>query len=204
MFDDAEDALDELEHEESTLSPQARARRETAGEGLVVLADISKSMEDPAGFKARKSRWSAVDEALVVFRPIARVIVFQSESLEIQKHTPLPRPGGGTNVAGAIEHATRLRPARTVLICDGEPTDAYGEVARGTSLAFGAARRLPGILDTIFVGDENDQNAKKFMEDLARECGGTYRDLATPRAQRTAAYTGNELTEALSELLLPP
>lgn len=184
VFDAAGDSLEGL-------TAEAFSRFDTAGEGDVILADRSYSMADPAGFRANMTRFQALCIAIEPFRKSIRpprVIAFDGETLEVDPLQEMPKPRGGTDVAGAIRHAATLMPARTVLVCDGESDH---------ELAYKAVATLPGILDVIFVGNDMDIRAKTFMQELARRGGGTYRDLSS-------SGSAGELGEALTELLLPP
>ena len=140
----------------------------------------------PRGQRA-PSRHEALCDALEPHRDAARVVVFNDSVVEVKREKRLPDPCGGTDLAMGVRYVTTLEPARTILISDGEPNSS--------DAAFAAAEKLPGILDTIFVGDDNDEPAKQFMRDLATRCGGEFCDLATS--------TEKELAPVLARYLLP-
>lgn len=173
-------------------------RLETAGDGVVLLCDNSTSMLDaatttsgPRTYTVRHHsrteqrimpRHAALCEALEPIRKLGRVIAFADQTRELGQSESMPEPGStcgsGTDVARAIRHATKLNPARTILISDGSPNNA--------DAAFEAAEQLPGILETIFVGDENDTRAKAFMREIATKCGGNFEDLSGQSAEPLA------------------
>ncbi len=53
-----------------------------------------------------------------------------------------------------------------MVFSDGCPNDE--------AAAFLSAAALPGIVETIFFGDDGDTHAKAFMEKLARDNGGRW------------------------------
>jgi hypothetical protein len=191
-------ALQELDA--APLAILSRIRR--AGQGVVLLCDNSTSMLDVAttsrgprmhtvrhrGVPEQRPmpRHAALCEALTPIRHLGRVIAFADDTRELGPYESMPEPGTlcgvATNVAKAIEHATLLYPARTILISDGAPnvdrTGAARWMRRDAGAAFDAAKKLPGILETVFVGDEKNLVAKAFMRDIATRCGGDYTDLS--------------------------
>jgi Mg-chelatase subunit ChlD len=166
----------------------------TGGQGVVVLIDTSGSMEyaagNPAPGQPLKSRYDAMCEAVKPYRGQANVciIAFSSSVTEIREGARIPPPCGGTDLHLAIRLAATKKPARTVLISDGEP--------ESQAAALHEARSLPGVLETIFVGDHNDRAAKTFMTEIATKCGGSFQDLS--------GTSGDTLAPALARLMLPP
>jgi hypothetical protein len=95
----------------------------------------------------------------------ARLFAFESTVTEIESPEQLPVPQGGTALHLALERAAELCPGEVVVISDGAPNDAEAALA--------AARKLPGVVQAIFVGDEvRNREAVQFMTRLARENGG--------------------------------
>lgn len=142
----------------------ARFQRRLAatGSGVVVLADVSASMGDRAG---SRRRIDVLREALVGAPP-ARLIAFASEPIEIDEPARLPAPAGGTALHLALDLAATLRPVRTLVISDGEPDSE--------DLALEAAERVPGTIDVIYCGPEENQRARDFLARLARAGAGRY------------------------------
>jgi len=178
MFSAASGAL-------ATTTAETLARLATAGEGVVVLADCSGSMQDPSGING-KSRLEVLREALNPLRGLARVVAFAEETREVLKGQRLPEPGvtagwncGWTQAHKAIRHAATTRPARTVLICDGE-VDQIDD-------CLDAVASLPGVLDCIFVGNPRDLRAVAALRRLAEAGGGTFQDMSSAMAELPAA-----------------
>lgn len=131
------------------------------GSGQVVLADVSSSMAEMAG---SRSKIQVLREALTAERGAARIIAFSSTPTEARTAEEIPDPCGGTALHLAIDLAATLRPARTLVISDGHPDDE--------EKAFRAAEALPGVIDVLYVGPEDDARAIRFMRRLARAGAG--------------------------------
>jgi uncharacterized protein YegL len=128
---------------------------------VVILADCSGSM---TGEPIRQLR-----EKLGRIWPSlhgARLFAFESVAAEVESPDRLPdHPGGSTALHLALERAAELHPGEVIVISDGAPDDAEAALA--------AARKLPGTVQAIFVGDEvRNREAVEFMTRLARENGG--------------------------------
>jgi hypothetical protein len=97
--------------------------------------------------------------------PGARLVAFGRRVRELAPPEPgapvrLPEPAGRTPLAQALHLVAKWRPARVVVVSDGQPDDDQ------TALA--AARALrPAVIDALFVGDPGDQAALRFMRTLA-------------------------------------
>lgn len=93
-----------------------------------------------------------------------RAIAFNSDAQIITSFTNIPEPNGSTEMAGAIALAATYKPASTLIISDGAP-DSETKTLR-------AARKLPGVINCLFIGNENEKSAIAFMQKLARlGCG---------------------------------
>lgn len=139
-------------------------RFNAAGTATVVLADVSGSMEQPAGEVRRVDRLRDALEGLSG----VRLVAFASAPVELRSAADLPAPAGGTALHLAIDMAAGMRPARTVVVSDGEPDDEEAAIA--------AADRLPGRIDVIYCGPEGNARARAFLMRLARTGGGAYVD----------------------------
>lgn len=137
-----------------------RARVEGAGAGVVILADVSSSMDERAG---RRRKCEILAEALDQLWPElagARLIAFGATAAEVLSPDDLPAPSGGTALHLALDAAARPAPAKTVVISDGRPDSEEAALA--------AAGRLPGLIDVIYCGPDSDAQAIAFMGRLAR------------------------------------
>jgi hypothetical protein len=127
---------------------------------MVILADVSSSMlGDPVKqLRDKLTRlWPSMNGA--------RLLAFSSDVIEVNSPSDLPEPGGGTALDLALERAAQLEPFEVVVISDGQPQDP--------DRCLEIARRLPGTVQTIFVGNEvRDHQAVLFMKRLASENGG--------------------------------
>jgi hypothetical protein len=141
-----------------------RARLEGAGAGVVILADVSSSMNEACG-QLRKI--DVLRNALAGLWPelsVAQLVAFSSTSSPIDSPDDLPRPNGGTALHLGLDAAAQYHPAKTVVVSDGRP-DSEAE-------ALAAADRLRGIIDVIYCGPDSDVQAIEFMYRLARTGGG--------------------------------
>jgi hypothetical protein len=137
-------------------------RIDSGGVGQVVLLDVSSSMAEMAG---ALPKIDILRDALARAPP-ARLIAFGSVPREILSIWELPAPAGGTALHSALVLAATMRPARTLVISDGEPDDEQA--------ALTAARNLPGVIDVLYVGPDDNARAKAFLMSLARAGGGRY------------------------------
>lgn len=143
-----------------------------ATSAVVILADVSSSMNEPAG---GKKKIDILREALSHQWPSVRyghLIAFSSLVATIDSPANLPNPSGSTALHLAIEAARSFRPRRTLIISDGHPDDK--------DAALIAADGLTGRIDVIYCGPEGDEKAINFLNRLARRTGG--RCYATPPA----------------------
>jgi hypothetical protein len=141
-----------------------KARFETGGSTVVILADVSGSMAESAG---SRTKHALVREALQEVWPLLelrRLLAFASAVVELGDPGVLPSPAGGTALHLALDAARILSPAKTLVISDGQPDDE--------SLALAAAEKLPGVIDVLYCGPDSDTEAIAFMHRLARMgCG---------------------------------
>lgn len=149
-----------------------------SGSGAAILADVSGSMAELAG---SRPKIELLREALVdvlASHPDARLIAFASRA-RVCTPTDLPAPGGGTNLAGAIDTLVPAAPALTIVISDGQPDAA--------AAALTAAARLTGVIHTLYCGRDDDAAAIAFMRRLARLGAGSAVVHDLRRVQRALA-----------------
>lgn len=129
----------------------------------VILVDTSLSMSERVKSGERK-----IDILRSVFhRPIAAneiAIGFDSSCNIIATFAQIPEPSGSTDMEGAISLAATYKPKATLIISDGVPDSETKTLS--------AAKKLTGVINCLFIGDENDTEAISFMRKLARlGCG---------------------------------
>jgi hypothetical protein len=137
-------------------------RLDTSGTGQVVILDVSSSMAEPAG---ARTKIEILRDALVDLPP-ARLLAFSSTAQEIASAADLPLPSGGTALHLALDLAAAWRPARSLVISDGRPDSEPAALA--------SADRLPGTIDVLYCGPDDDLQAKAFLRRLARLGAGRY------------------------------
>lgn len=147
---------------ETGATARFQRRLAAAGSGVVVLADVSASMGDSVG---SRRRIDVLREALAGAPP-ARLIAFASEPVEVDGPAHLPSPAGSTALHLALDLAATLRPVRTLVVSDGEPDSE--------ELALAAAEHVPGTIDVVYCGPEENQRARDFLARLARAGAGSY------------------------------
>jgi hypothetical protein len=124
-----------------------------------ILLDTSSSMAEPVGGRRRIDVLADILRQILPTVPDARLIAFSSVVTEIESGAPVPEPGGGTDLAAALEYAAHLRPRRIVIISDGEPNDSEAAIT--------AARALRCAIVTYYVGDERNHASVAFLRALA-------------------------------------
>ena len=143
----------------------AKERLANASEQIAVLVDVSGSMWDPIGV-ANICKWQhakiAVEDILRDC-PKVRIVAFSSGFKEVRASADLPGAGGGTDLAGAFNFIGPWRPRKTIVVSDGIPDD--------TDAALVAARRLTGVIDTIYCGPDGHP-AISFLRSLNPLSGG--------------------------------
>ena len=83
-----------------------RARLDGAGTGVVILADVSSSMEERAGARAKIDLLREALDALWPELAGARLIVFGSTARRVASPAELPAPSGGTALHLALAEAS--------------------------------------------------------------------------------------------------
>jgi len=143
-----------------------------AGDGVVLLADVSGSMRSPAWGSQRKI--DVLREAVdATRRAIAcTLIAFSAKAREVAR---IPEPESNTDLVAGLRAAQTHDPGVTLVISDGQP-DRPEE-------ALALARTFRGAIDVLYVGPDSDAAAMAFMRRLADAAGGRVEtsDIATPR-----------------------
>jgi hypothetical protein len=139
----------------NVVGPAARLRQrlDGASETRCAVVDCSGSMHDSLGSHGM----TKMDQLMIALRhalerdPKLVIIAFASTSevttidkLELHRGAHL---GGGTDVAGALRVAEKLRPKRTLIISDGLPDNAPE--------AESVASRMKGAVDAIYCGPDS-------------------------------------------------
>lgn len=140
-------------------------RMKGASDEILVVCDLSGSMEDPIGVGG-VSKYEHLKIALADIKRSyskVRVILFSYGPQE-WAGGPMPEPNGGTNLAGALAFARKWRPKKTIIISDGVPDDEYA--------AQKEADAITGEVDTIYCGPDGHP-AINFLRSLAHSTGGT-------------------------------
>ena len=142
-----------------------RERAAGSGAAVLLLLDCSASMADMAGARSKLALLQEALDWLVPQLPAdAGMIAFAASPQLLAPGARLPDPAGGTALHLALDEAARHRPGRSIVVSDGQPDDA--------ALAFEAAARLRGRIDTLYCGPDNDEAAKNFLRRLARAGAG--------------------------------
>lgn len=130
---------------------------------VVILADVSASMEMPAWGGRRKI--DVLRESVAATRDgiPARLIAFSDEAREVNS---IPEPDANTNLTAGLKAALSHDPGVTLVISDGQP-DRPDEALK-------LARQFRGVIDVLYIGPETDTAAIQFMRDLAAASGGTW------------------------------
>lgn len=169
---------------------RARHRTDTAGAGseVVLLCDTSSSMAEAAGDRTKYDHLQEAADSLRQALPSAVIIAFSTTAAPAPG--ALPRPSGSTALDLGLQEAARYRPARTIVISDGEPNSEDAALA--------AAAVLPGRIDVIYCGRDNNARALAFMRRLAAAGAGTVvvRDLVR--------LGTSSLPQDVRRLALPP
>ena len=152
----------------------------------VVVADVSWSMSESAG---ASTKIALLREALPG-QLFDKLIAFATRPVEVATAEQLPPPCGSTALHLALDHAATWSPGRTLVISDGQPDNETEALA--------VAERISGVIDTLYVGPENDAAAIAFMRKLARSGSGR---CATNDLRRTG---GAQLRHGIATMLLPP
>lgn len=128
---------------------------------VVILADVSASMESPACGGLRKIDVLRDAVSLARGRSTARLIAFSDRAREVES---IPEPEANTNLTAGLKAALAHDPGITLVISDGQP-DRPDE-------ALAIARRFRGVIDVLYVGPDSDVTAIAFMRRLAEATDG--------------------------------
>lgn len=147
----------------------------------VVVVDVSGSM-DTADSRMGRTRYDVACEELAKVQeqnPGAVAVVAFSDHAEICENGFPVYMGGGTDLQEALEFVVFADGTgiEFIVISDGQPDDARGALA--------SAAKLSAKIDTVFVGNDNDEHAKAFLRELAGKHGGQAVDAA--KASQLAA-----------------
>jgi hypothetical protein len=160
-----------------------------------LLLDTSGSMD--AECKGKERRIDVLRKAVegLDWRNY-KLFTFDSVVAEITSPDGLWRCGGSTALDLALDRIVALKPARTVVISDGEPNSEPEAIS--------SAKRLTGTISTIHIGDDRDRDAIAFMRKLAElGCGSTYiQDLGRGHVELSATIVA--LATGGNRLMLPP
>jgi hypothetical protein len=129
----------------------------------------------------RGKRFEILKEAVKTWKqaaPHAALVTFATDIQKIESLDDLDGviPDGGTNLHLGLEHAAQVMAGQVVVFTDGEPSDAEA--------CFKAAAEIPGVVNAVFCGDEDDREAKSFCDKLSRDNGGKFvaKDIAAGQA----------------------
>jgi hypothetical protein len=144
-----------------------KRRFDGATEAVVILADVSGSMDESAGGKRKIDHLREALEA--VCPPLASrdwpvMLAFNSAVRALTSPVEIGSPSGGTALHLAIDEAAKRAPQKTIVISDGQPDDEQA--------ALDAAERLTGLIDVIYCGPEGGAGLA-FLRRLARSTGGS-------------------------------
>jgi Mg-chelatase subunit ChlD len=131
-----------------------------AGE-VVILADVSGSMEDAAWGGERKIDLLRKAVAAARAKSKCRLIVFSNDAYEAQE---IPEPEANTNLVSGLLAAKRHDPGTTLVISDGRPDNPEKTLQ--------LARQFRGVIDVLYIGPEGDIDAINFMRRLAAAANG--------------------------------
>jgi hypothetical protein len=159
-----------------------KKRYSEASEEVLIVADCSSSMDDHIGNSGlKKSQHLAIAlRDVLSAHPNIRLIAFDTTAEEIAnipawldalalqaagKPTSYPVIiSGGTNLDQGLKLAATLKPRKTIVISDGQPTCSE-------QAALDEADKMTGRIDTIYCGADTHP-AVDFLRKLARLSGG--------------------------------
>lgn len=154
-------------------SPVLRLKRrmENASQNVVVLIDVSLSMNAPGddGVKLIALAKKAVKDLLAHDRPPI-LVAFGERNIVIQPSAigSLQATDSATDLAGAFEFIAHWRPRRTIVVTDGRPESPLAVIA--------AADALTGSVSFLFCGTEAESKiVMPFLQKIADNTGGTAR-----------------------------
>ncbi len=160
------------------------AKVEAAASGSVVVADVSSSMAESAG---GRTKIAILREAMLTAPP-ARVVAFSCLPVEVASPGLLPEPSGSTALHLALDLVAGMCPRRTLVVSDGEPDSE--------ERALEAAALVPGVIDVIYIGRDDNHRAKAFLLSLTRAGRGRY-------TEHDIRFRWAALAPAIRHALLP-
>jgi len=136
----------------------------------IVIVDISGSMHEIDRANTNKTRYEYACEALRDLQgsmPGKIAVISFSDNPQFEP-TGIPRtPYGNTELDKALKFvkiADNIPDMKFILISDGWPSNE--------KLALDVAKTFKNKIDVIFVGNEHDIEAIRFMNELAKISGG--------------------------------
>ena len=135
----------------------------------IVLIDVSGSMVsvDPGQSNTRYDRAVESLKKLQASLPGKIAVVRFSDEVAFEPSGVPEFSSGGTDLVAGLQFvkiADTVPDMRFVVISDGQPNDE--------SKALDTAKKFQNRIDVIFVGDERNVNAIRFMNKLAASAGG--------------------------------
>ena len=159
-------------------------RTGNAGSTRFIMADISGSMSDTAGAETKFAMLRRALQHPSIDWNSHRLVAFHSFPEEIATPAQLPSPTGGTALHLALDYIAAQHPSYTLVISDGRPDNAVA--------ALKSADKVSGRIDVLYIGQDDDIEAIRFMYRLAGRSGGTVtvRDLKKAKALPPATIAG--------------
>jgi hypothetical protein len=155
----------------------------------IILADVSSSMGDHVGGGRTKSE--LLGEALEYLCVKREYIIYAFSHVpkRVVAGGRLPQPGGTTALHLALDEVRGVVAPSVLVISDGEPDSEAAALA--------AAAKIKAPISTLFIGDDNNQKAKRFLRRLATASGGQSAE------HDVRALGGAMLPAKISQLALP-
>jgi hypothetical protein len=172
----------QVKSKNSTLERYAKRINANPAGKSVILLDVSGSM---SGYVGSEMKINILRQALD--RPLEEyevAIAFNSTTFLLPNLQSIPEPDGTTALHLALEEAKQYNPRHTLVVSDGIP-DSNTDAIR-------SAKKLPGIISTLYIGDEDDTNAIAFMQELAHLGCGKW-DICDLRKQKSRLKTAIHL-----------
>jgi Mg-chelatase subunit ChlD len=146
---------------------QVKRRFEDCTSLVVVLVDDSGSMGDTIGVSGRAKREHAniALQDILKYHPGVWVWAFSTTPQRLLDGK-MPGLGGATNFLPALKAVAALKPRKTIIISDGQPTDP-----QGLDRIVEFAQNMTGAIDTIYCGPDGSPDLD-FLRRLSRECAG--------------------------------
>jgi len=131
----------------------------------VILLDVSESMNE---YTSRTIKGTQREIKIDVLRkavdrdvmPNEVILTFSSNCLRIPNFQSIPNPSGSTDLEAGLIVGKTHTPSHTLVVSDGIPDDE--------TAALSVAANYPGIINTLYIGPEDNSDAIAFMKKLAR------------------------------------